>query len=61
MLDDPHLVEVLEHLGTKLVNDPSYLGLEVLAHLLQHKHVLSEEQTHQSRVHQLMVSHKVVT
>jgi hypothetical protein len=58
--DDPHLIEVLEHLGPKLVNDSSDFGLEVLAHLFQHEHVFSKEQTHQSRVHQLVVSHEVV-
>jgi hypothetical protein len=61
VLDNPDLVEVLEHLGAELVNDRSDLSLEILAHLLQHKHVLGKEQTHQSRVHKLMVSHKVVT
>ena len=61
VLDDSHLVEVFEHLGTELVYDSSDLGLEVLAHLLQHEHILGEEQAHQSRVHQLVVSHEVVT
>ena len=58
--DDPHLIEVLKHLGAELVNNSSDLGLEVLAHLLKHEHVLSKEQTHQSRVHQLVVSNEVV-
>jgi hypothetical protein len=32
--DNPHLIEVLEHLRAELVNDSSDFGLEVLAHLL---------------------------
>ena len=60
-LDDSHLIEVLEHLGTELVNDPSDFRLQVLPHLLEHEHILGKEQTHQPWVHQLMIPHEVVT